>query len=59
MWLFALFNILEIFHAKKKLLSLLCELSCPSVCIIDRVWKGEWLLKGQQVGGLVTEEKQE
>lgn len=36
MQLFALFNVLDISLAEKKLVSLLCELSCLGVCIMDR-----------------------
>lgn len=36
MQLFALFNILDISLAEKKLVSVLCELSCRGVCIADR-----------------------
>lgn len=44
MQLFALFNILDMSLAEKKLVSLLCELSCAGVCSIERAGleSGRW-----------------
>ena len=46
MQLFALFNVLDISLAEKKLVSLLCELSCPGVFYNRMGWTEEWLIEG-------------